>query len=168
MPVSGHRRFLFALKLLFCSLLYLKFGCLLQRHLQAPFAGSRHSLNSLILLLCNCLYLKWVISAEAFAAPTATAQAAAAAAGATPTPVTPPVSPGPPQASTLSPLWSASPKRPAASADGSHQPRHDDDEVAGHRTDDGADSPLVPSSEDGDAAAAELDIWQKAHEVGWA
>ncbi len=103
--------------------------------------------------------------AEAVAAPTATATAAAAAA--TPPAITPPVSPSPQQASALSPLWSASPKRPGISADGQPHPGTEDDEVAGHRTDDGADSPLVPSSEDGDAAAAELDIWQKAHEVCW-
>ena len=79
---------------------------------------------------------------------------------------TPPVSPSPRPSSVPSPLWSASPHKPAMSADDSHQHREGDDwEVVTRQLDDRADSPLVPSSEDGDAAATELDIWQKAHQV---
>lgn len=113
--------------------------------------------------------LKLVRLAEAVAAPTATA----AAAGSQPAPTTPPVSPGPlapnaspgPQLPSASPLWSASPQG-ASKGVVTHleDPAGHDDE-AGHRLDDGADSPLVTSSEDGDTAAAELDIWQKAHQV---
>ncbi|KAK9837739.1 hypothetical protein WJX74_004027 [Apatococcus lobatus] len=104
--------------------------------------------------------------ADSVAAPTATAMAAAAA-GATPPAITPPVSPTPNPSSVPSPLWSVSPQKPGMSADDSHQQGEGDDwEVVTRQMDDRADSPLVPSSEDGDAAATELDIWQKAHQAG--